>query len=397
MLLSDEKRRSLTMLMVVQLTTNFRSGIVSPILALFVREQGLTIGQIGLLGTAGMLGWLIFEPLSGVVADRVRKKFMIIFAVVGSTIVFALYPSASNFWEFAALTFVRTSVMSAYAISVKALTAELLPKEERGKAYGRYLSVISFGGMIAPFLGGYISETSGYAMPFYLSAGIGVVALVAVFMMKYDDKAETLQDRVGHDSWRSLLTASILSIFTVRALYLFNLVFRQSFLPIYLNESPRFNASETQIGAFLTIIRVSIAASQALLGDICDRFGGKIMIVSSVGLMGLSYLGLVFGSGIWLLYGLGAVQGILMAAANMSMMIHLMAIMPESRTGMVMGLYSESENIGGMIASPSLGFLYEGMGAPITITMLIGVLLATAVVAGFVIKNPFESTASEQG
>ena len=32
-----------------------------------------------------------------------------------------------------------------------------------------------------------------------------------------------------------------------------------------------------------------------------------------------------------------------------NVMIHLMAVMPEGRTGVVMGLYSESENVGVMI------------------------------------------------
>ena len=32
-----------------------------------------------------------------------------------------------------------------------------------------------------------------------------------------------------------------------------------------------------------------------------------------------------------------------------NMMLHLMAFMPEGRTGVVMGLYSESENVGVMI------------------------------------------------
>ena len=60
----------------MQLTQGFRSGIVSPILALFVRGQGLTVSQIGLIGTASMIGWLIFEPVAGVneidASDRMR-------------------------------------------------------------------------------------------------------------------------------------------------------------------------------------------------------------------------------------------------------------------------------------------------------------------------------------
>ena len=152
--MAEEKQSSLPLLMVVQLTTRFRGEIISPILSLFIRDQGLTVTHIGLLGTSSMLGWLIFEPFMGVLADRVRKKWLVTFSIIGSTIIYSLYPFASNFLHFAVLMFSMSSVMSAYAVAIKALIAELLPTEARGKTYGRYLSVISFGAVIAPFLGG---------------------------------------------------------------------------------------------------------------------------------------------------------------------------------------------------------------------------------------------------
>jgi hypothetical protein len=55
--------RSLLLLMGVQMATMFRGGIVSPIMSLLVRRQGLSITEVGILATAGMLGWLIFEPI----------------------------------------------------------------------------------------------------------------------------------------------------------------------------------------------------------------------------------------------------------------------------------------------------------------------------------------------
>jgi DHA1 family multidrug resistance protein-like MFS transporter len=184
--LGEEMRRSLKLLLVVQLTSNFRGGVVSPILALFIRGQGLSVAQIGLLGTASMMGWLFFEPLSGVIADRVGKKYMIVFALGASTIVYAAYPFASTVLHFALLAFSLSSVMSFYAVSVKALMAELLPESERGRTYGRYLSIISVGGIIAPLMGGYISEVVGYAVPFYLSGGRGVIGVSAALLMRHE-------------------------------------------------------------------------------------------------------------------------------------------------------------------------------------------------------------------
>ena len=154
----------------VQLTNGIRGAVISPILALFIHEQGFTLTEIGLLGTAGVLGWFIFEPLMGVFADRLNKKYLISFAIIGSSIIYGLYPTASSFLHYSLLAFGLSSVMSAYAISVKALAAELIPKENRGKTYGRYTAVTSMGGILGPIIGGYIAEQMGNSVPFYIAA-----------------------------------------------------------------------------------------------------------------------------------------------------------------------------------------------------------------------------------
>jgi MFS family permease len=389
--LNEGRRGSLRLLLIVQLTQNIRGGIISPILALFIRGHGLSVSQIGFLGIAGMLGWFIFEPLSGVVADRIRKKYMIIFAIVSSTVIYASYPMASSIWHFAVLAFFMSSVMSAYAVSVKAMTAELLPESDRGRTYGRYLSAISMGGVVAPFIGGWVSANFGYTLPFYISASVGLVSLALVLLMRYDDKApENSKPLEESAKGEKLMTKPFISILVVRMIFMFNLLFRQNFLPIYLNESPNYQASETEIGAFMTVVRVTSALSQAVLGDLNDRFGSEIMIVGGVGLLGLSYLVMGYGSGDAILYALAGVQGILMAAANMSMMIHLMAIMPEGRTGMVMGLYSEAENVGGIVASPALGVIYDSVGPLASLYTVTAILVLDAVLTMILIRRKAE-------
>ena len=373
--------------MAVQLTTGFRGGIISPILSLFIRRQGMSISQVGLIGTASILGWLIFEPLSGVVADRVRKRWMIVFAVIGSTLVYAAYPLASRFDHFLVLYFLTSSVMSSYAISVKALTAELLPRENRGRVFGRYLAVISLGGVVAPMVGGWVTENMGYSVPFYIASGIGLITLSAVLLMRYDDKPLGAAVSRG-GSVRELLTPTLISIFLVRGMFIFDSMFTSNFLPIYINESPRFQATETQIGVFQTLFRLATAGGQATLGGVMDRLGSRRVMVGSVSLLGVSYLALTSGGGLPLLLALGCVQGVLTAAADMSMMIHLMAVMPPSRTGMVMGLYSESENVGGLAANPALGLIYESMGGGASVLALVAVLLVTSTASALMIRDP---------
>ena len=385
--MDNAKQRSLRLLMVVQLAQGFRGGIVSPILALFIRGQGLTLSQIGLMGTAGMLGWLIFEPLAGVVADRIRKKYMVIFAIIGSTFIYLAYPLADGFWHFALLAFSMSSVMSAYAISVKALTAELLPQSERGKAYGKFVSAVSLGGIVSPIVGGYVFEAFGESLPFYISAGIGLIGLAAVALMKYDDRGvKSVESQEAIES-ESLFSGGLLGVFLIRALFIFNQVFRQHTLPIFLNENPRYAMSEGQIGLYFGMVRLSSALSQAFLGDLNDKMGSKRLIASSLLMSGLSYGAILRVSGIPALLAIGAFQGVFFAASEVSMMVYLMDIMPQGRTGMVMGLYSEAENVGGMLAAPSLGWIYDASGPGYSMLAVAGVLTLDSVLSVFFIKE----------
>jgi len=381
-----DRKRSLFMLMLVQLVTNFRGGIVAPVLSLFVRGQGLSLAEIGVLGTASMLGWFIFEPLMGVVADRWNKRWMLAGSILLTTILYGVYPLASGLWFFAGLAFLQSSVMSAYSIPVKTLMAELLPSEDRGKAYGRYMTVISLGGMVSPLIGGYLSENFGNTIPFYLAAAIGLIAIVAVFSIKYDEtfKTSTITESNG---WRSLLTGSVLAIFSVRGLYFFNIGFIHNFLPIYLNESTVYNASESQIGAFYTITRLAGAAGRSVLGDLCDRIGNRMLITSSLFGLGASYIVLLNGSGIILVYIVGALMGITQAAADTSMMLQLIKVMSKDRSGLTMGLYSEAENIGGLIATPTVGYLYQSIGGETALMFVVAALFANSVYSYFAIKD----------
>ena len=358
----EHKQRSLIMLMLVQLSTSFSMGIIAPIIGLFVRSQGLSMAQIGLIGTASMLGWFIWEPIMGLVADRFNKRWMLAGSLVLTTILYWLYPLADGFYIFAVLEFAKTSILSAYSIPVKALAAELLPTQDRGKAYGRYMTIISLGGMISPLIGGYVSEVAGFSLPFYLAAGIGLLGLLAVFSIKYEEPILDMKSK-NSDGFKELLTRPVLAIFSVRGLFFFNAGFTGSFSAIFLNEAPQFAATESQIGVFFTLVRLAGAASRSVIGDVCDRVGTKPLISVSLAGMGLSYLGLMFTGGLIPMYFIGLIRGLFQATADTSMMLQLISVMPKERSGLTMGLYSEAENVGGLIATPTVGYLYQSFGA----------------------------------
>jgi len=363
--------------MVVQMAGSFRMGIVAPILALLIRRHGVSIIEIGILGVVGMLGWLIFEPLSGIISDRVNRRIMIAFAIVSTSIIYLLYPFATEFSHFLILAFSLSSFSSASSVPTRALLSELLPSTGRGHTYGRYMAIVSGSSVIAPFVGGYVSEAISYSLPFYVAAGVGIVSLTAIILMGKLPEAEKKEQR-PKTSLTDVLNGNLVSIYLVRGLYFFNSPFRSSFLPILLNESTSLHATEVEIGTYMTIVSFTAAISQSFLGDLIDRVGSGKIVAGVCGLLAFSYLGMLAANWVPLLFVIGALQGALQAGADTSMMMHLMGIQNRGKTGVVMGLYAESENIGGIVANPALGYVYTGFGPLSSLVLVSCVLLLAA-------------------
>jgi MFS family permease len=373
----DPKGRQLNLLMVVQMAGSFRMGIVAPILALLIRRHGVSIIEIGVLGVAGMLGWLIFEPLSGVISDRVNRRVMIAFSIVSTSIIYLLYPFATVFSHFLILAFALSSFSSASSVPTRALLSELLPSSSRGHTYGRYMAIVSGSSVIAPFVGGYVSDVIGYALPFYAAGGVGVIALIAVILMGKPPEADKKKQRLRM-SITEVLKGNLVTIYLVRGLYFFNSPFRSNFLPILLNESTSLQATETEIGTYMTIVSFTGAISQTFLGDLIDRIGSGKIVTVVCGILAFSYLGMLAVNWVPILFVIGALQGVLQAGADTSMMMHLIGIQSRVKTGVVMGLYAESENIGGIVANPALGYVYTGFGPLSSLVLVSGILFLAA-------------------
>jgi len=278
-------------------------------------------------------------------------------------------------------------VISAYTISNKAMIAELLPSSGRGQTYGRYRSVVSMGGILGPILGGYLTNAFSYSIPFYIYAGVGIISLIAVVYMKVDGEQTETSSTANPIKTRDLMTKTFLGILIIRMLYIFNFIFRQDTLQIYLNESSNFNVSETEIGIYMGVVRFSTALSQLFLGTLTDRIGSKKMIISSLFLIGVTNIIMINITGTYPLYSLGLIQGISIAAANLSMMIYLISTMPKGRTGMVMGIYSEFENIGGLFSSPLIGMIYDNVSPSASVLFVTSIVISNSVLSVFLLRS----------
>lgn len=184
-----------------------------------------------------------------------------------------------------------------------------------------------------------------------------------------------------------MMNKTFLGILLVRMIYMFNMSFGQNILPVFLHEHEAIKASETEIGVYMAIVRFTSGVSQLFLGNLSDRFGIREIMIFGLAFAGCSYMTLIGIDSVVSVYLLGAFQGVFFAAGDLTMMLRLMVITPRGGGGKAMGWYGFSEDIGGIVASPLLGAMYDGYGSSFSMYVISAILVSDAVLSNFVFER----------
>ena len=77
---------------------------------------------------------------------------------------------------------------------------------------------------------------------------------------------------------------------------------------------------------------------------------------------GFGYFGYVLASSLPEIWAVRLLIGAISPMYNVGMMVAMMELAPSQSYGLMMGLYGLSEDIGGMVGSPTLGWVYASYG-----------------------------------
>ena len=158
-------------------------------------EFGISNVQLGAVFSAFVAGYALTQPLAGRLADRFGPYRIVAFGVVWwslFTAATALVPVGMA-WSLGLLMAVRLLLGIGEAVIFPAgnrLVANWIPSQERGLANGIIFAGVGVGAGVAPPLITWIVVNHDWRWAFYVSALIGLAALVAWLLVVRDRPAE---------------------------------------------------------------------------------------------------------------------------------------------------------------------------------------------------------------
>lgn len=378
-----EINRNLIYLFAINMAFGISIQLINPLFPLFLDEIGASEVQNALVISAGSFAATILMFPSGLLIDKVGKKFLLILNTVLTTITILMISMTEN-WQLVLPSYVLFSMAGAFFIPARmAMISENATPKNRATLFGIMNMAWPIAGIISPVLSGFLIENLSWRIVFLCAFGINALSIFPAFQLK-ESKTRIIKVR----DYKPREASSILdkSVFpTLVKFFLFHLFMTTALgginmiIPLYLTED--FHLSPSTIGLFFTGSSIITLLTQTTSGRLADRFGKKKLIISCIFLIPLLYYLWVHVNNWVILLGIYSLGFGLWSMTWPATLALLSESVPSKLTGAAFGVRMTGVRLGFTIG-PLLGsylygtFLHTSPFVAATVLSIVGVGIA---------------------
>ena len=189
--------RPLKILLVNGFVSGIGVGFIIPIMVLFYMDRfGMDPVAIGtIISVTGFIG-LIASYVAGRFSDKVGRKPLIGFGNYVSRLAGLVLPFTRSITEAGIVVSVRSLGFNVSMPAFRALRADMVPPEVRGRLFGLFGTAFTAGSVIGPILGTWIYDTyrfttfdvmglavPGYGVPFIINSVLGLLTTTMIMLL----------------------------------------------------------------------------------------------------------------------------------------------------------------------------------------------------------------------
>ena len=377
-------------------------GIILPVFARRLGEFGSGVEELGWMTMSFALTHFIAAPFMGSLADRIGRRPLIIVSLACFALANVGFIYAPNTTVFILIRALEGALTAGLFPASMGIVADIIPERKRAQWIGIVMGSYGAGFIFGPVLGGALYDGWGFASPFFVSAVLGLIALIAATALIPETRTPEIQKRDHLKSLRkSVLTngekESILSSLPRPYTILFTLLFLdflQEFAFAFIEPQMVFyfyddlDWSTIQFGIVVAAYGLSMVVFQFLLGNLSDKYGRKPVIIIGVILSAVFYPFLGYIESFWFIVLLGMISGVGIAIASPALSAFYLDITDEKHRSRIVGIKESALSLGGVVGPASVALL-AGVLTPAGIFITAGVTVCVgALLALIFLKEP---------
>ena len=349
-------------------------GIVVPILGRYAERFGANGLQVGLMFASFSIAQMVFAPILGRISDKVGRKPVIVFSLIGTAVGSFVTGAAGALW----VLFLGRILDGASGASVavaQGAVADIAPPEQRARLMGMLGAAFGVGFVVGPALGG-LAALGGPHVPFYLAGSIAAVNAIAAMIRLPETKPDTSHITEKHQRG-SALSPALKRFALVGFLSMLGFAGFEATFSIWGQK--QFGFTEGSASIVVVFVGVTLVAVQGgLIGPLTEKLGSRKLLRIGLSLVAVGLLLLGFTTTWPMLFAALFLLSLGQGMSGPSGGALVAELAPVERRGEAIG-YQQSTAAFGRVAGPVMaGALFDhvGISAPFLVS---GILIVFAV------------------
>ena len=344
-------------LLILMTLLNGTAGMMTvPLVAKYALSLGAELTLASTVAGLMSLVSLVVCPFAGALADKISRKWILVFGNLGYGICLCLHAVCVNIPLLIVMRLLTGIFFSVCSVTNIAFSASFIPKERTGEGLG-YISLASIVAQaIGPGIGIAIAAGSDYARTFLVAGLFPLLCVAAIMPLKYHREAVPA-GAAKKLSLKNLYAVELTCFMLMAALFSAGNGMVSTYLTIIAEEREIAN-----ISLFFTVYSVFLIAIRPFTGRLLDKKGVYVILVPS---FLFAALGMV-------LVGVGGSLGVLLAAAvfkalgqgngQPSIQAYSVKMLSRERSGVASSTVMIGQNVGNAVAPIVGSFFVKSFG-----------------------------------
>lgn len=349
-------------------------GVIIPIVPILAKNFGATSFQVGLLLSVYSLMQFVFAPFWGRLSDRVGRRPILLFCLVGECLSYIGFALARNF-EALLIARVFAGFFGASISTASAYISDITPPKERSKGMALIGAAFGLGFLIGPALGGGMALLGGKISSephFDTSFAAYFVALLCLANFAYgwkflkeslseENKAKALLLRkkgrfeLLFKYLKLPLVGSLIGVFFLSSLAMSTM---EATLVLFVGDRFQWGLREVSFG-FAYIGLIIVLSQGFLVRRLIPKIGEKKMLVAGLTMMGLGLSIIAISDQIWILAISQTILAFGASFTNPSTLGSISLLAPAEDQGAVLGSTQGTASLGRIIGPAVGGLIYQ--------------------------------------
>ncbi|HET9753455.1 MAG TPA: MFS transporter, partial [Myxococcales bacterium] len=265
---------------------NRLGGFVMPLLALYLTgERGLRVEQIGLVISLFGGGALLAGPAGGFLADRLGRRRTLSGTLVAGALAMLHLAFARAPLHIAAAAFLLGLFGEMYRPAVSAAIADLVPPQDRVRAYGLLYWAVNLGFAVGSAAGGAMSRHGWYLL-FVGDAATTLAYAGIVWLYVPETRPASLEHHRREPLWKPLSDRPFVVFCLLIALV--GMLFHQAFVTLPLDVRDH-GLSAASYGSLIALNGVLIFLLQPALSRALSPYPRHRVLSAAAALVGIGF------------------------------------------------------------------------------------------------------------